>query len=254
MRKRLLGLWMICAVITQAQTPMITPIPVSIQSLNGNAVVLNHQTTISADPFFAAQATYLQAAIQQQTGLSLKITAKSKAATQIHLVKGAAGKQAEAYQLEAANDKVTLSAADIRGIVNSIQSFLQLLPLQTSKTISIPAVSITDYPRFAYRGMHLDVVRHFFPVDYIKKYIDYLTFHKFNTFHWHLTDDQGWRIEMYSYPKLNSIGSWRDSTLIGHFKDTPAKYERVRYGGYYTKKEIKEVIAYANVRGINIIP
>lgn len=254
MRIMLLGLWMTCFVITHAQTPMITPIPVSMQSLNGNAVVLNQQTTISADPFFAAQATYLQAAIQQQTGLSLKIASKTNAVTQIHLVKGAVSTKAEAYQLEVAEDKATLTAGDIRGIVNSIQSFLQLLPLQTSKTISIPAVSITDYPRFAYRGMHLDVVRHFFPVDYIKKYIDYLTFHKFNTFHWHLTDDQGWRIEMHSYPKLNSIGSWRDSTLIGHFKDTPAKYERVRYGSYYTKKEIKEVIAYANVRGINIIP
>jgi hexosaminidase len=93
--------------------------------------------------------------------------------------------------------------------------------------------------------MHLDVVRHMFPLDYIKKYIDYLTFHKFNTFHWHLTDDQGWRIEILSYPKLNSVGSWRDSTLIGHFKDAPARYEHNRYGGYYTRAEVKEIIAYA---------
>ena len=102
--------------------------------------------------------------------------------------------------------------------------------------------------------MHLDVVRHFFPLSYIKKYIDYLTFHKFNTFHWHLTDDQGWRIEILSYPKLNSIGSWRDSTLIGHFKDTPARYDRTRYGGFYTREEVKEILAYAAVRGITVIP
>jgi hexosaminidase len=102
--------------------------------------------------------------------------------------------------------------------------------------------------------MHLDVVRHFFPVSYIKKYIDYLTFHKFNTFHLHLTDDQGWRFESNSYPRLKTIGSWRDSTLIGHFKATPARYDRTRYGGYYTKAEIKEIIEYATVRGITIIP
>jgi hexosaminidase len=121
-------------------------------------------------------------------------------------------------------------------------------------TCNLPPVTCTDFPRFAYRGMHLDVVRHFFPLDYIKKYIDYLTFHKFNTFHWHLTDDQGWRIEVLSYPKLNSIGSWRDSTLIGHFKDVPAKYEKKRYGGYYTRAEVKEILEYAAVRGITVIP
>jgi len=254
MRILLLVCFSCCLLAVQAQNPMITPVPVSLQTIKGKPVELNQQTVIVADPFFAEQAEYLKAAIQQQTGLSVKISSKSNATSQIQLVKATVGTQAEAYQLDAAQDKVTLTAADIRGMVNSIQTLLQLLPLQKITAVTIPALSITDYPRFAYRGMHLDVVRHFFPVEYIKKYIDYLTFHKFNTFHWHLTDDQGWRIEMHSYPKLNSIGSWRDSTLIGHFKDTPAKYERVRYGGYYTKKEIKEVIAYANVRGINIIP
>lgn len=254
MRKFLLGLLFVSMIQAKAQTPMITPAPVYMQIQNGQTFELNQQTQIVADPFFAAQASYLQAAIQEQTGLSLKMSKKNHASAQIQLVKTTAAAQAEAYQIQVAQNTIVLSAADIRGIVNSIQSLLQLLPLQKTATVSIPALKITDYPRFAYRGMHLDVVRHFFPVDYIKKYIDYLTFHKFNTFHWHLTDDQGWRIEMHSYPKLNSIGSWRDSTLIGHFKDTPARYERVRYGGYYTKKEIKEVIAYANIRGITIIP
>jgi hexosaminidase len=129
-----------------------------------------------------------------------------------------------------------------------------LLPLQKTEKITVPALQIMDYPRFAYRGMHLDVVRHFFPMSYIKKYIDYLAFHKLNTFHWHLTDDQGWRIEILSYPKLNSIGSWRDSTLIGHFKDTPARYDRTRYGGYYTREEVKDILAYADIRGITVIP
>ena len=151
----------------------------------------------------------------------------------------------EMYLLEVNDKSVTLKAKTIRGVINGIQTILQLLPLEKTTKAIIPAITITDFPRFAYRGMHLDVVRHFFPLSYVKKYIDYLTFHKFNTFHWHLTDDQGWRIEILSYPKLNSVGSWRDSTLIGHFKDTPARYDRTRYGGYYTREEVKEILAYA---------
>jgi hexosaminidase len=100
----------------------------------------------------------------------------------------------------------------------------------------------------------LDVSRHFFPASFVKKYIDYLAFHKMNTFHWHLTDDQGWRIEIKSYPKLTEVGAWRDSTLIGHTRATPVRFDGVRYGGYYTQDEVKDIIHYAAVRGITIIP
>ena len=237
----------------------ITPIPVSVQAMEESPFLLSAKTRIIADPVFDAQAIYLQAEIQRQCGIQVKVPSLAASplvtGADIQLVFNAATDSLpEAYVLESGNRGITLHAGSVRGIVNGIQTLLQLLPLEQRASVQVPAVRIHDYPRFAYRGMHLDVVRHFFPLDYVRKYIDYLTFHKFNTFHWHLTDDQGWRIEILSYPKLNSIGSWRDSTLIGHFRDTPVRYDRTRYGGYYTRAEIKEVLAYAEVRGITVIP
>ncbi|GAB3821660.1 family 20 glycosylhydrolase [Pontibacter rugosus] len=120
--------------------------------------------------------------------------------------------------------------------------------------MALPAVSITDKPRYEWRGMHLDVVRHFFPVEFVKQYIDYLAMHKLNTFHWHLTDDQGWRIEIKKYPKLTEVGAWRDSTLIGHYWDLPQTYDNTRHGGFYTQEQIKEVVKYAQERYITVVP
>lgn len=243
------------SVSSTAQLPPITPVPVNYSLLNGPAVTLSAGDAISFDSVFRAQAVYLQEQLNRQTGMTLVLHGRhSTAAAKIHLSLDAAMREAEGYQLTVKEGKILLRASGVRGIVYGIQTLLQLLPLQQTGSAVLPAVEVYDYPRFGYRGMHLDVVRHFFPVTYIKKYIDYLSFHKYNTFHWHLTDDQGWRIEVLSYPKLNSIGSWRDSTLVGHFKDSPAVYEKARYGGFYTRDEIREVIAYATVRGIEIIP
>lgn len=243
------------SISSTAQSLPITPVPVSYSLLNGPAVTLNAGDAISFDSVFRAQAVYLQEQLNRQTGMTLVLYGRHiTTAAKIHLSLDAAMREAEGYQLTVKEGKILLRAPGVRGIVYGIQTLLQLLPLQQTGSAVLPAVEVYDYPRFGYRGMHLDVVRHFFPVSYIKKYIDYLSFHKFNTFHWHLTDDQGWRIEVLSYPKLNSIGSWRDSTLVGHFKDSPAVYEKARYGGFYTRDEIREVIAYATVRGIEIIP
>lgn len=239
-----------------AQQQNIIPLPVTMKALNTrNVVVINSGTIIYYDSVFAPQATYLQRELKSQIGLTLivKPTTKTQNKNGIYLIQSNLSR-AEMYCLCANRKTVKLKAADVRGIINSIQTLLQLLPISKTDKIQVAAIHIEDYPRFAYRGMHLDVVRHFFSVSYVKKYIDYLTFHKFNTFHWHLTDDQGWRIEMKSYPRLNSIGSWRDSTLIGHFKTSPAKYDRKRYGGFYTKQEIQEILEYATVRGITVIP
>jgi hexosaminidase len=246
----------IATTIKAQQLNAVVPAPVKIEQLNEQPVKLSANAVISFDDIFTQQAAYLQQQLQQQCGL--QTTAQNSKAVKtkatVFLQFSNALSKDEMYILEVQNQQIVLKAKTVRGIVNGIQTLLQLLPLQQTSAIEVPSCRIYDYPRFAYRGMHLDVVRHFFPVSYIKKYIDYLTFHKFNSFHWHLTDDQGWRIEMLSYPKLNSIGSWRDSTLIGHFKDTPARYEHKRYGGYYTRAEVKEIIAYASVRGITIIP
>jgi hexosaminidase len=237
----------------------IIPKPVELKQLKGNGAALNNQSRIYYQQEVEAQAIYLKEEIKKQCRLSLQLirfeSYKKIPQNAVVIEKLlAVQKKKEIYYLTVQSNSIHIQAEDVRGFINGIQTLLQLIPIKQQTSITIPAVSIVDYPQFRYRGMHLDVVRHIFPVEYIKKYIDYLTFHKFNTFHWHLTDDQGWRFETSAYPKLNSIGSWRDSTLIGHFKTTPAKYDRKRYGGYYTKAEIKEILEYAKVRGITVIP
>ncbi|MFC6996874.1 beta-N-acetylhexosaminidase [Rufibacter roseus] len=237
----------------------IVPKPVSAIATGKAPVAISTQTVIVADGAFQQQAVYLQELLQKQLGYTLKVVNSPKQAgnaTQILLQQDpAAAPTAEMYVLEAAGKKLSIKAKDVPGVVHGIQTLLQLLPLQKQKgAAQVAAVQIKDYPRFGYRGMHLDVSRHIFPVEFIKKYIDYLAFHKFNTFHWHLTDDQGWRLEVKSYPKLNTVAAYRNLTLIGHFKDTPARYDSTRYGGVYTQAEVKDIIKYAAVRGITIIP
>ena len=235
----------------------ITPKPVSVVALKEKAVQLNSGSIIATPFFFEKQAIYLQNELLQQCAIATTVSIhKNNSGTHaIYLLLDSTEiTKDEMYILTAKENRITIKARTVRGIMNGMQTFLQLLPLQKTTVATVPACIIKDYPRFAYRGMHLDVVRHNFPLAYIKKYIEYLNFHKFNTFHWHLTDDQGWRIEVLSYPKLNTVGSYRDSTLIGHFKDSPAVYNHARYGGFYTRKEVKEVIEYAAIRGITIIP
>ena len=157
----------------------------------------------------------------------------------------------EGYTLSVSKKGITIQANTEAGLFYGIQTLVQLTPLKGTK---IPFVEITDYPRFAYRGLHLDISRHMFPVEFIKKYIDLMAKHKFNRFHWHLTDDQGWRIEIKNYPQLQTIAAYRNETLIGHAGENPERFDGKRYGGYYTQEEVKEVIAYAAARYITIVP
>ncbi|MFL9484827.1 beta-N-acetylhexosaminidase [Chitinophagaceae bacterium LWZ2-11] len=234
----------------------IVPQPVSIViGKSSEGFKLNGNTTITVNAAFNKQAVYLQEQLTAQIGFHVSLSSSSTLNNTIHLALSDTFSHPEMYRLQVDVKAVTISAKDVAGIVHGIQSFLQLLPIgNADNTVTVASCIITDFPRFSYRGMHLDVSRHLFPVSYIKKYIDYLTFHKFNNFHWHLTDDQGWRIEIKSYPKLTSVGAWRNATLIGYFFDTPIRYDSTRYGGFYTQEEVKEVIEYATVRGINIIP
>ncbi len=168
----------------------------------------------------------------------------------------------EGYKLLVTPQRVSITAPTPHSLFNGVQSLLQLFPpqiFQKDYTLVpqntqwvIPAVKITDYPHFKYRGMHLDVSRHFFGVKFIKQYIDLLAMYKMNRFHWHLTGDQGWRIQIKKYPKLTEIGAWRDSTVIGPYNS--GRYDHHRYGGYYTQKQIKEVVNYAKKRFITVIP
>lgn len=167
----------------------------------------------------------------------------------------------EGYQLSVSKNAVVLRALDPAGHFYGMQTILQLLPAEIKnpskiENISwkIPAVEIFDKPRFQWRGMHLDVARHYMPMDFIKRYIDLMAMHKLNTFHWHLTEDQGWRIEIKKYPKLTEIGAWRKESLIGHANDRPRVFDGIPHGGFYTQEEAKEIVAYAKERFIAVVP
>lgn len=159
----------------------------------------------------------------------------------------------EGYELRVAAKNIRITAnANGTGNFYALQSLVQLLPAQPSKPLLISCVQIKDTPRFQWRGMHLDVCRHFFPVSFVKRYIDLIALYKMNTFHWHLTDDQGWRIEIKSYPELTRTGSWRKGTMVGRYSNQ--EYDSIPYGGFYTQEEIKEVVAYAAKKHITVVP
>ena len=165
---------------------------------------------------------------------------------------------AESYRLSVTTEGITLNAADYAGLFYGLQTLSQLMPPDavTSSDVSsfdLPVIEIDDAPRFTYRGVHLDVARHFFPPEFIKHYIDLLALYKINRFHWHLTEDQGWRIEIDQYPKLTEVAAFREQTQIGHGLDE-FQGDGVRYGGFYTKEEIREIVAYAQARNVMIIP
>lgn len=165
----------------------------------------------------------------------------------------------EGYKLTVSPKQVTITAEQPKGFFYGVQSLMQLMPaavFSPSKvdgvTWSIPACEIEDQPRYAYRGSMLDAGRYFMPVPFIKKYIDLLALHKLNTFHWHLTEDQGWRIEIKKYPKLTQIGSIRAKSMVGHYRDNT--YDNKPYGGFYTQDEIRDIVKYAQSRYVTVIP
>ncbi|XLS27816.1 beta-N-acetylhexosaminidase [Flavobacteriaceae bacterium M23B6Z8] len=236
----------------------IIPKPVYANEITGKPLQIDNKTIIFYDLVFEKQAAYLSDLLYQQTDLRLVYSNDTSVSKDEVVIKMVLDQKkidkAEMYQITVGQKDIELIAADVGGAVYAIHTLMQLIPIKKARSVFINLCEIKDYPRFAYRGMHLDVSRHFFEVPYVKKYIDYLAYHKFNYFHWHLTDDQGWRIEIKKYPKLTSVGAWRKATLIGHFFDEPARYHEQEYGGYYTQKEIKEVIQYALERGITVIP
>ena len=176
----------------------------------------------------------------------------------------------EGYIMDVNNRRITIEANGETGFFYALQTLWQLIGTdfylnqynENYKAIKgyikeIPSMHIEDTPRFSYRGKHLDCSRHFWSAEYIKKYIDLLAAHKINVFHWHLTDDQGWRLEIKKYPKLQQVAAYRNGTLIGHYSDRPESehiYDTIRYGGYYTQQEVKEIVKYAQDRHITIIP
>ncbi|WP_158242679.1 beta-N-acetylhexosaminidase [Siphonobacter sp. BAB-5405] len=232
-----------------AQSGLI-PQPVAFHRSSGE-FLLTALAGISSEPGVSAELVNLtQEQIRSYAGFTLPLSQK-KAAIQLKL-DSTQVPQNEGYRLRIHSRGVELVGHDPAGLFYGVQSFVQLL--HQSKNLRLPASQIIDYPRFSYRGMHLDVSRHWFQVPFIKKYIDLLAQYKFNTFHWHLTDDQGWRIEIKRYPELQNVAAYRKETLIGHKRELPHRFDGKKYGGYYTQEEVREVVRYAAQRHITVIP
>jgi hexosaminidase len=197
------------------------------------------------------------------TGFPLEIGSGEPGPDAIHVALGADAATAgeESYTLQVDDAGVRILAATPAGAFYALQTLRQLLPSTLDgverrddvNAARVPGVRIVDRPRFAYRGMHLDVARHFFPVEFIEKYLDMMALYKFNRFHWHLTEDQGWRIEIERYPRLTEIGGWRSETMVEKNFD-PYIGDGTRYGGFYTQDEVRRIVQYAADRFITIVP
>lgn len=238
-----------------AQQPAIIPIPTEMQQTRAGTLLLKSPLLLaSALPRneTASFFNYLQNELRQVYGIELRPAGAGERADVEIKMSRMPGASLEAYRLQVQPGSIAITVPSGRAAFYAVQTLLQLLPAQAGAKPEIPFVQIFDTPRFAYRGMHLDVGRHFYGVDYIKRYIDYLALHKINTFHWHLTEDQGWRIEIKQFPELTRVGAWRNGTIMGRYPGTGNNNKF--YGGFYTQDAIREVVQYAKDRFIDIIP
>ena len=236
----------------------VIPLPQEVSLTQENPFKLNENVLIAYpenNALLQRNAEFLSEYIQQATNYAPKTKAiaageQVKNAIVLGLDPSIANK--EGYVLTTTPEGINLNGQTENGVFYGIQTLRKSIPAEAKEaTILIPAGEIKDEPRFSYRGMHLDVGRHFFPKEFMKKYIDLLALHNMNTFHWHLTDDQGWRIEIKKYPKLTEIGSQRSRTVIGR---NTQEYDNTPYGGFFTQEEAKEIVKYAQERYITVIP
>jgi hexosaminidase len=218
---------------------------------------LNAQTQIWTDTILSNDAIqWFQTTLYELSGISLtKAQNKDQATISLHLQ---TERIVEGFTLDINPSGIEISASDAKGFLNGLVTLLQLVPFGSPEGVglwSITTVSVEDYPRFSWRGLMLDSVRHFQPVSWVKKFIDLMALHKFNVLHWHLTDDQGWRIEIDKYPALTTISAWRKESRVGHErKSGPEDFDGRPHGGFYSKAQLKEIVAYAAARGITIVP
>jgi hexosaminidase len=242
----------------------IIPAPVSLTELKGEFVFTAKGRIIlsnfSDDNKLAAECLYN--IVAASTGYHPEITeGKKPESGSVFMMIDTTIKNIEGYILTITQKKIIIKAKSAPGLFYAVQTIRQLMPPDIEKQnitegsrLAVPACEIKDAPRFSYRGMHLDVSRHFFPPEDVKRYIDMIALHKMNTFHWHLTDDQGWRIEIRKYPKLTQAGAFRKETLVGHGGKPPFTYDGKPYGGFYTQDEVRDIVAYAKAKFVTIIP
>lgn len=248
----------------QAAKYQIIPIPQKLIPENGS-FRFNSKTVVLCDvnrPEEVRLAHQFAAQIQLVSGLNIPVlNTQQNLNVRAVIFKLTTDSGAESYRLKVTPTSIQINAGAAAGMFYAMQTLYQLMPVEIygnklahKVKWQVPCVEIVDAPRFAYRGLHLDVCRHFFSVDFIKKYLDAMAIHKLNTFHWHLTDDQGWRIEIKKYPKLTQVGSIRAQTLEGFYFSNPQKFDGKPYGGFYTQDEAREIVAYAAQRFITVIP
>ena len=234
----------------------VIPMPQTVETVDAAPFVLNAKTTISLaknGTDMKRNASMLAQYIAQETGIRPSIGKAEKNGSAIILDINKDIRNAEGYTIDVNSKSIRITGATAAGVFYGIQTLRKSLPVSNGKAghVDIPATHISDAPRFAYRGTHLDVSRHFVSADSVRRFIDMLALHNINRFHWHLTDDQGWRIEIKKYPLLTQVGSKRDETVIGH---NSGKYDGMPYGGFYTQQEIRDIVKYAAERYITIVP
>jgi hexosaminidase len=251
-------LWLLLLISSQqivAQKGLnIVPMPAKVTAGKGQFMITPGTSIVLQGNELQTEARLFNQYLQQQYGLTLPIGNKSTTNAIVLVSKQANNTAIGAYDLAITSKQVTITGDNAGGVFYGLQTLMQLLPASNkhSRQLPIPQLSIQDAPRFNYRGMHLDVARHFMPVELVKKYIDYMATYKLNRFHWHLTEDQGWRIEIKKYPRLTQVGGWRNGTIIGRY---PGKgNDSLLHGGFYTQEQIKEVVQYAADRHITVIP
>ncbi|MEI6022015.1 MAG: family 20 glycosylhydrolase, partial [Bacteroidota bacterium] len=240
-------------------TYSILPQPAKLTPAEGHFNFKNNTSIVvtKGAASFVAVANMLSDQINGSFGLKLPIKNGNTKSNAINFIFNNQLAE-EAYQLKVSNNKIDIEAKTGKGAFYALQSLFQLMPAQifsttpSSLAATASACSIEDAPRFNYRGLMLDAGRNFFPVAFIKRYIDLMAVYKLNTFHWHLTEDQGWRIEIKKYPKLTQVGAYRKGSMVGKYSDS--KFDTLNYGGYYSQLEVKEIVAYAQARQITVVP
>ena len=233
----------------------VIPMPKEVVVDSSNVFVLSDGMGLAydaSDEEICRNAQFLRQWVKEMTGIELNLTPNDKKAA-VRMSLGA-GLHEEAYILTVNKKGIHIQTSDYAGLFRAAQTLRKSLPMVDAKKtgVSLPYVTINDHPRFEYRGVLLDCGRHFFSVDFIKKFLDVMALHGCNQFHWHLTEDQGWRFEVKAYPSLAPMGSVRKETVIGPYKS--GVYDGVPYGGYYTQEDCREIVRYAAERYINVVP
>ena len=243
----------LCSMVSFSQEVNIIPQPVELIKNPGSFVITPKTVLVVGSKADQPTAAFFNLYLMEHFGFKLQIvTNASTNYIQLKSAQNVKGLKREGYSLKSGAKGVLIKGNSAQGTFYGMQTLIQLLPVAKSNNLVIASVTVKDEPRFEYRGAMLDVGRHFFSVQFVKKYIDYLALHKMNYFHWHLTEDQGWRIEIKKYPNLTKVGSIRNGSIIGRY---PGKgSDNTPDAGFYTQEQVKDIVRYATDRFITVIP